>query len=328
MSVDGASPDVRSYYGRPVLKQPVWKPEIPWYFFCGGLAGASSSLAAGARLAGNERLARSASLTALAGLTISPILLAKDLGRPERFYNMLRVFKVTSPMSVGTWILSASGAASAVAAACELLDVLPGVKRAGETAAGLLGLPLSTYTAALLADTAVPVWHEARRELPLLFAGGAAASAGAASALLTPTEQAGPARRLALTGAALELAATAAMERRLGKLLAEPYRTGEASGLAKAAKALTAGGGMLLALGGRRRPGAVAAGMLLLGGSICGRWAVFKAGFESARDPKYTVIPQRERADRKGTRVTTRPASAPAGGRSARRSARDERRPH
>ena len=307
MSANGVSRDFRSYYGRPIIKEPVWKPEIPWYFFFGGLAGASSSLAFGSRLAGNNRLARTASLTALAGFAISPILLIKDLGRPERFYNMLRVFKVTSPMSVGTWIVSAAGMASGVGAACELLDVLPTVKRVAETAGGVLGLPVSTYTAALLADTAVPVWHEAYRELPLLFAGGAAASAGAAATLFTPPTQAEPARRFALAGASLELAATKAMERRLGKLLAEPYHIGEASRLAKTARMLTATGGVLLALAGRRRPGALAASSLLLGGSICGRWAVFKAGFESARDPKYTVVPQRERADRRGTRLTTNP---------------------
>ena len=307
MSANGVSRDFRSYYGRPIIKEPVWKPEIPWYFFFGGLAGASSSLVFGSRLAGNNRLARTASLTALTGFAISPILLIKDLGRPERFYNMLRVFKVTSPMSVGTWIVSAAGMASGVGAACELLDVLPTVKRVAETAGGVLGLPVSTYTAALLADTAVPVWHEAHRELPLLFAGGAAASAGAAATLFTPPKQAEPARRFALAGASLELAATKAMERRLGKLLAEPYHIGEASRLAKTAKMLTATGGVLLALAGRRRPGALAASSLLLGGSICGRWAVFKAGFESARDPKYTVVPQRERADRRGTRLTTNP---------------------
>ena len=307
MSANAVSRDFRSYYGRPIIKEPIWKPEIPWYFFFGGLAGASSSLVFGSRLAGNNRLARTASLTALTGFAISPILLIKDLGRPERFYNMLRVFKVTSPMSVGTWIVSAAGMASGVGAACELLDVLPTVKRVAETAGGVLGLPVSTYTAALLADTAVPVWHEAHRELPLMFAGGAAASAGAAATLFTLPEHAEPARRFALAGASLELAATKAMERRLGKLLAEPYHIGEASRLAKTAKMLTATGGVLLALAGRRRPGALAASTLLLGGSICGRWAVFKAGFESARDPKYTVVPQRERADRRGTRLTTNP---------------------
>src|SRR5207253_1057368 len=101
-------------------------------------------------------------------------------------------------------------------------------------AAAALGPALSTYTAVLIADTAVPVWHEARGELPFVFAGSAMASAGAAASVLTPVAYAGPARRLTLTGALLETAAAWRMERRLGEL-AEPYRSGTASGHAHAA---------------------------------------------------------------------------------------------
>lgn len=291
--VPGAKPS--SYYGRPIVKEPVWKPEVPWYFFFGGLGGTSSALATRARADGNHRLARTASLTAVGALSVSPILLIKDLGRPERFYHMLRVFKVTSPMSVGMWVVSAAGSAAGIAGVCELLGVLPRVRDASERVAGFLGLAASTYTAALVSDTAVPVWHEARRELPFVFAGSAAASAGGAAAVFSSPESAAPARRLALAGAALELGTTELMERRLG-FLAEPYRDGEASSLARAAKGLTAAGATLLAVAGRRKIGAAVAGSLLLAGSACTRWAVFKAGFQSARDPKYTVIPQRERA--------------------------------
>jgi hypothetical protein len=88
-------PEHRSYYGRSIIKEPVWKPEIPWYFFTGGIGGTSASLALAARLAGNDRLSRNANLVALAAMTVSPILLVKDLGRPQRFVNMLPVFKVT-----------------------------------------------------------------------------------------------------------------------------------------------------------------------------------------------------------------------------------------
>src|SRR5207248_1692869 len=109
-----------SYYGRPIVKEPVWKTEIPTYFFTGGLAGTSASLALAARLAGNDTLARRALWVNAAAITVSPLLLIKDLGRPLRFLNMLRVFKVTSPMSVGTWIVSFSGTATGTAAACEL----------------------------------------------------------------------------------------------------------------------------------------------------------------------------------------------------------------
>ena len=290
-----SEPSYQSYYGRPILKEPVWKPEVPWYFFSGGLAGGSSSLALGARLVGNERLARTAQLVALAAMSANPVLLIKDLGRPERFYNMLRVFKVTSPMSVGSWLLAVQGTATGIAGFCRLLGIFRPLRSVAETVAGVSGLGVSTYTGALVADTAIPVWHEARRELPFVFAGGAAASGGAAATIVTPPADAGPARRLALFGAAIELAATKLMEKRLGPFLAEPYRQGESGRYARLAKGLTAAGATVLALGGRRRAGAVAGGALLLAGGAFQRWAVFRAGFASARDPKYTVVPQRER---------------------------------
>jgi Polysulphide reductase, NrfD len=287
--------EFRSYYGRPILKAPVWTWEVPWYFFAGGLAGASASLGLGARLAGNDRLARNAWTVSAAGVTVGVPLLISDLGRPERFPYMLRMFKVTSPLSVGSWVLAAMGPAAAGAAVSDRLGIFPGLGRVAETVAGLLGPALATYTGTLVADTAVPVWHEAGRELPFVFAGSAAASAGAAAVLLTPAADAGPARRLAVTGAVLELGAAQAMERRLGEL-GEPYHQGPAGRLARLARACTAAGGGLVALGGRRRAMAAAGSALLLAGSACERWAVYKAGFQSAADPKYVVGPQRERS--------------------------------
>jgi polysulfide reductase-like protein len=295
-----SEPAYQSYYGRPILKEPVWTPEVPWYFFSGGMGGASSSLALGARLVGNDRLARNAELVALAAMTACPVLLMKDLGRPQRFYNMLRVFKVTSPMSVGSWLLAVEGTATGIAGSCRLFGIFRPLRGVAETVAGVFGLGLSTYTGALVADTAIPVWHEARRELPFVFAGGAAATAGAAAAIVTPPEDAGPARRLALAGAAIELAATKLMEKRLGPFLAEPYQQGESGTYARLAKGLTAAGATVLALAGRRRVGAVTGGALLLAGGAFQRWAVFRAGFASARDPKYTVVPQRERVEARG----------------------------
>ncbi len=131
---------------------------------------------------------------------------------------MLRVFKPTSPMSVGSWVLAAMGAADTAARPASSSDVLPGVRRSAETASALLAPALCTYTAVLLADTSVPVWHEARRELPFVFAGGAAASAGAAATIVTSPEHAGAARRLTVLGSGLGLAASTLMERRLGML--------------------------------------------------------------------------------------------------------------
>src|SRR5919107_5259449 len=117
--------EVRNYYGRAVIKEPTWTWEIPSYFFAGGLAGASSGLALTARLTGNDELARRAHLAALGGAAISPVLLIWDLGRPERFYEMLRVFKPTSPMNLGTWILTVFGSTTGIAVAHDLFGRFP-----------------------------------------------------------------------------------------------------------------------------------------------------------------------------------------------------------
>ncbi len=288
--------EMDSYYGRPIIKEPVWTWEIPAYFFTGGIAGASSLLSLIARAGGNQRLARATLLIGVAGDVVSPALLVSDLGRPERFLNMFRVFKVTSPMSVGSWVLGASGTANGVSAACELLGILPRIRLLGEIASALLGPILSTYTAALVADTAVPVWHEGRKELPFVFAGSSAATAGAAAMLVVPPENAGPARRLLLIGAVMEGTSMQVMEHRLG-FVGEPYHEGTAGRLAKAAKALSVTGSAVTLLAGRRRAGAAAGGALTLAGGFFLRWAVYKAGFQSARDPRYTVTPQRRRLE-------------------------------
>lgn len=293
--------EVRSYYGRPVLKEPTWTWEIPWYFFFGGLAGASSVLSLTARVAGNDALARRAMLVALGGATVSPVLLIMDLGRPERFYNMLRVVKPTSPMSLGTWVLSAFGTSTGAAVAGDVLGVFPRLRRALEFTSALLGPALSAYTAVLITDTSIPVWHEARRELPLVFVASSAASAGAAAAMLTSATEAAPARRLAVGGAIAELGTTGLMKRRLGSFLAEPYERDEAGRFDKLSKVCTGAGAALMALSGRKsRAGAFAGGALILAGSALTRWAVFRAGFQSARDPRYTVMPQRERLRDRG----------------------------
>jgi formate-dependent nitrite reductase membrane component NrfD len=292
-SITSVGTEMQSYYGRPILKQPVWKPEIPAYFFTGGIAGGCSLLHGFARVAGHERLAKTALYVGAAADVVSPALLISDLGRPERFLHMLRVFKVTSPMSVGSWILFVSGGGTNTAAALELVGRLRPVKWAAELVAFLSGGPLATYTGTLLADTAIPVWHEARKELPCLFGASAAASAGAATAVFLPPEESGPARRLAIAGVAAELGVMEAMQHRLG-FVGEVYKKDAAGKLARVSKALTVAGAAVLATRGRRSRGAAVTGSaLVLAGELALRWSVFRAGFQSARDPRYTVIPQK-----------------------------------
>ncbi|WP_157251624.1 NrfD/PsrC family molybdoenzyme membrane anchor subunit [Patulibacter americanus] len=293
----------RSYYGRQVVKTPVWTWEVPWYFFTGGMAGASALLATGARFTGNVRLGQSASAVALVGTAVSPVLLIMDLGRPARFLNMLRVFKITSPMSVGTWGLSLLGGSAGAAAGWQLLNFPPAIIGVpSQAAAGVFGPFVSVYTAVLLTTTATPVWTEARRTMPFVFAGSSLASAGGAATALTPVAHAAPARAMGVAGGLLETLASTVMERRLDHRIAASYEHPTVRPLNLAAKACALGGAAVVGLAGHRsRPAAVAGGALLMAGSALERWAIFKAGKVSAEDPIQTIGPQRDRVNARGT---------------------------
>jgi formate-dependent nitrite reductase membrane component NrfD len=298
--------DRTATHARPVIKPPVWTWEIPVYFWAGGLGGASAALAYGARLAGNMELERRAWAVALAGLGASPPLLVSDLGRPARFINMLRVLKPTSPMSVGSWVLGGCSTATGVATFNAFSGRLDSAAALARPVAAGLGLPLSTYTAALIANTAVPAWHEARHDLPFVFGASAAATAGAVTAIATPGADGRAARTLAAGGALAEVAAAAAMERRLGPL-GEAYRSGAAGVYGRIGKALGIAGAALLAIRGERSRAATATGGALIAvGALALRWSVFKAGIRSAQDPDQTVVPQRERIERGETRGAAR----------------------
>ncbi|RKS80515.1 polysulfide reductase NrfD [Motilibacter peucedani] len=299
--------EFRSYYGRPILKAPVWTHDIAIYLFTGGLAAGSSLVAAGADVTGAPALRRAGRVTSMGALLASTYFLINDLGRKERFYNMLRVAKPTSPMSVGTWILAAYGGLAGAAAVSEAAPLLPrrgplGLLRtvlppAGSAAgfgAAAVAPALATYTAVLFADTAVPSWHEVYRELPFVFAGSALASGGGMGLVLAPTAQAGGARRAAVLGAAAELAGTHLVEHSHG-LLSEPYREDRPGRQLRAARALTVAGAAGAVLGRRSRVISALAGTSLLAGSLLTRFGVFYAGVASTKDPKYVVVPQRER---------------------------------
>ena len=301
----------RSPYDRPVIKEPVWTWEIPFYFFTGGLAGASAALAFVAGLAGDEDTARRAWTTALAGVTLSPLLLISDLGRPARFFNMLRVFKVTSPMSVGSWLLTSGGATIAGATLHARTGRFARVGSVCRPTAGALGLPLTTYTAVLIANTAVPAWHEARHDLPFVFGASSVASAGAIATMAAPAGDVAPVRAMAVAGALAEVGLSQAMEHRLGRLR-HAYSRGAAGRLGNLAKGLSIGGAAVLALAGARSRGArLAGGAMVSAGAVATRWSVFKAGSQSAADPDQTVVPQRERIERGSTRGAVLRALSP-----------------
>jgi hypothetical protein len=175
------------YYRIPLLKQPPWTWEIPLYFFVGGAAGAAAVIGAIADYTGADReLVRHARWIAAAGSVISPALLIADLGRPERFLAMLRVFKPQSPMSVGVWTLVGFSSGAAAAAFAGFLRDRNGpslplkvLENAGQAASLAFGLPFSNYTGVLLGATAIPAWNQNAADLPLHFgASGLGAAVG------------------------------------------------------------------------------------------------------------------------------------------------------
>ncbi|MEV6495223.1 hypothetical protein AB0M20_42385, partial [Actinoplanes sp. NPDC051633] len=185
--------------------------------------------------------------------------------------------------------------------------LLPPLGTVGQWGAAATAPALATYTAVLLADTATPSWHAAYPDLPYLFGGSALASGAAAGLIGAPVAQAGPARRMAVVGGALELYACHRVEESHG-LLSEPYRDGRPGRLLRAARYLTAAGMAGAVLGRRSRVLSALSGAALLAGSLATRFGVFEGGVASAKDPKYTVVPQRERlALRDGAKTEQEP---------------------
>lgn len=289
-----------SYYGKPVLNLPVWSvPDIPGYLFLGGLAGAASVVAAGAHATGRPGLARAGKIGAAGSIGLSLVALIHDLGRPSRFLNMLRVMKPTSPMSVGTWLLTAFAPAAFTAAASDVTGLLPVAGAAGTAGAAVLGPAVAAYTGVLFSNTAVPAWHDARRTLPFLFVASGASAAAGLGLLGAPRDESAPVRRLGTAAGLAEVALSQLTERGIG-LSGEAYGRGRAGWLMKIAAGLTAAGAVASALlANRSRSGAAVAGAALLAGSACLRFGVFEAGMASARDPRYTVEPQRRRVERR-----------------------------
>lgn len=289
--------DFASYYGRPILKVTRWRePHLPAYLFLGELSGAAAVLGVAAGARRRPGLARAGRLVAAAAAQAGAAFLTAELGRPERFLNMLRVAKPTSPMSMGSWILVSHSGLTATAAATSVTGRLTGIGGAAAAASAVTGPLLAAYPGVLLANTAVPAWHSSHRELPVLFAGGALTAAAVvglmAGALSGDPADLGPAQRLALIGAAVEGTAEFALEHRTD-VAAEPYRQGHSAMMLRGAR-LTTLLGATVALGAKRsRLAAVASASLLAGGGLLAKYAVLRAGVASAKDPKYVTQTQR-----------------------------------
>lgn len=166
------------YYDIPLLKEPQWTHEVPLYFFLGGAAGAAALVASVAKTMNHEAdLVRSARWVATLGGLLSPALLTSDLGVPSRFLNMLRVFKVQSPMSMGAWTLTAFSTFSAASAFASLLRGKLGESKPVaviEDGAGMLaaatGILMASYTGVLVGATVIPVWNRHIGSLPIHLA--------------------------------------------------------------------------------------------------------------------------------------------------------------
>jgi formate-dependent nitrite reductase membrane component NrfD len=291
-----APQQVRGYYGLPILKEPVWTWEVPVYFFVGGAAGAAAVVGLAAQLTGgDENLVRDARWIAAAGAAISTPLLIADLGRPERFLNMLRVLKIRSPMSVGAWTLVTFANASAAAAFADLLarrTDLP-VALLGDAAslvAAATGLVMATYTGVLIGATVVPVWAKHAAVLPMHF--GASALGSAVSLLELRGHDEPALNALGVLAAAFESWTGLRVESQRD-VADEPLRRG-ATGITIRAGGLFSGPlPLLLRLAGARskriRRAAAAATLF---GSLLTRMAWVEAGKASARDPRPQLEPE------------------------------------
>lgn len=278
-----------SYYGLPLLKAPVWTWEIPVYFFVGGAAGAAAMVGAVARMTGAPAsLVTDARWVAAAGAAVSAPLLISDLGRPERFLNMLRVFKIRSPMSVGVWTLVAFSTASSAAAFADLLERQAAgrvpvrvIGSAAEAVSAATGLALATYTGVLLGATAIPAWSRNVTLLPIHF-GMSGLGAGVSMLELLGHHQRAL-NALGIGAAAVETAIGAAMEARQDPAL-EPLKHGWSGHVTRFGGFLAGPVPLALRLLGGRSPAARrAAAVSTIAGSLLTRIGWIAAGRASAR---------------------------------------------
>lgn len=301
-------PDEQSdatYYNRPLLKRSVWSIDIPLYYFLGGAAGASMTLGAALQLAspsGSRDLRAVSSIchwTGIVGSTLGAAFLIHDLGRPERFLYMMRVFRPTSPMNMGVWILG--GAAPTAIATGLLLNrggLLGFLGEAAGYASGIFGAALSGYTGVLVANTAIPVWQASRRWLPALFVASSASAAASIIDLFSPpAASCGVTRIFGTAGRVAEIGAAQLVERAASRIprVGMPFHRGGPSLLWKAAT-LATGASLALALtSGKSRGRARAAGILGAAGSLLLRFAIHYLGDASAGDAGASFRQQRAR---------------------------------
>lgn len=288
-----ASPPADTYYDLPVVKPPPWRWYVPAYFYCGGLAGSAASLAGAAELVRHHLpLERQLRWIAAVGDAAGAMLLIADLGRPARFHHMLRVIRPTSPMNIGTWILSSAGATSAIGLWSALRRRRAPI--ATSIAAIVTGSALATYPGVLLGNTAVPIWSATRRRLPIWFAALSAASLGAMLELVAP-EVPAPRGYTAIAKTAHLIAACSVARGAAAGGVSAPLRRGRSGILWRCALGLGVASLAATLWPGTSRTRSLVAGALGTAAALLSRFAITEAGRASASDPRATFAPQRSR---------------------------------
>lgn len=296
-----------TYYNRPQLKAaPFDKFLVGGYVFLAGLSGGAqllSTLLDFTRGRKAKDVVQRGRQLALLAPTVGSAMLVADLHTPKRFYNMLRVAKHTSPMSIGTWILmSFSGFSGVTAAADFIASRVPGLRwlrrgaRVAQVPAAVAGAGLGTYTASLLSATSTPLWAAAPRALAVRFAASSVASAAAAMSLLTRDHELRRDLDTVCAGAlAVEVAATVAADetyRKTGVDQALKSISGQLDTLGAFDLGTVVPLGLLtfgLLHGGRSRPLSSMASLAVLGGSLAMRIAVIGSGDVSASRPDISL---------------------------------------
>jgi formate-dependent nitrite reductase membrane component NrfD len=285
----------------PFIHAPVWSWEVATYFWFGGMASGAAFVALACDTAGDHRSAVIARRVALGVVAPGPVLLIADLGRPERFLNMMRIFKPRSPMNTGSWCLVAFSGSAALAVAADLARQRNAARALGAMTA-LFGSYLGSYTGVLLACTAVPLWSGSRTILGPAFVATATAT-GAAATRLTLVASGlphGHPTRRALgtieTAAMLtELGISALGERRLGDA-AEALRGGRSGLYFRTAKTLVAVGISLRLVARRTGPREhELASVMYLAAGLLFRFAWVYAGRASATDDAVVAATARAR---------------------------------
>jgi formate-dependent nitrite reductase membrane component NrfD len=324
-----------SYYGMPVIHKPHWKWMIVIYFFLGGIAGAAYVIATISHVFGGtegKRVGRVGRYLSFAMLPPSVLMLILDLKRPERFFYMLRVLKLRSPMSVGTWGLTAFGGFCTLSAMVQAAHD-GWLRRPSGMARLLKAIPLplvgvlgtgpaffvSGYTGVLLVATAVPIWTRNYLTMGPLFLASAMSNATAAIALIlslsrgTKEDTLKRLEKLDAISIVAEFALMSAAKSNLGPTIGKPLNEGKL-GMIYRAGVLGSGVAAPLALQalGSKLSGSPAriitaiASVLTLIGGFALRYVLVVAGQESADDPQATFEMMRmgdERAERGGRRA-------------------------